>query len=125
MESSNKGNFLNALWFGWQLAQKVFHRGSFWIIALSIMSDILNKCYQLQKIMEINYLMKTGHSNRMVLECTHQLSQQWYYDNFPNFIPKEHWPPNNHNLNPLDYSIWEELNYTICWNQVKSKKNSN
>ncbi len=39
----------------------------------------------------------------------HHLAQQWCRDNFPSFIDKHHWLPNSPDLNPLDYSIWDEL----------------
>ncbi|CAF4644113.1 unnamed protein product, partial [Didymodactylos carnosus] len=39
---------------------------------------------------------------------THHLSQKWCNDHFPAFIDKDHWPPNSPDLNPLDYSIWDE-----------------
>ena len=52
----------------------------------------------------------------------HHLTQQWCRDNFPSFIDdKDHWPPNSPDLNPLDYSIWNELVDTINWDKVKSK----
>ncbi|CAF2023986.1 unnamed protein product, partial [Rotaria magnacalcarata] len=34
---------------------------------------------------------------------------------------KDCWPPNSPDLNPLDYSIWDELANAIDWNKVKSK----
>ncbi len=52
---------------------------------------------------------------------SHQLTQQWCQDNFPSFIDKDHWPPKGPDLNPLDYSIWDELVNTINWDKVKSK----
>ena len=52
---------------------------------------------------------------------THHLTQQWCRDNFPNFIDKDHWPPNSPDLNPLGYSIWNELVKAIKWNKVNSK----
>ena len=53
---------------------------------------------------------------------SHHLStQQWCRDNFPSFIDNDCWPPNSPDLNPLDYSIWDELVNTINWNKVKSK----
>ena len=52
---------------------------------------------------------------------THHLTQQWCHDNFPAFIDKNHWPPNNPDLNPLDYSIWDELVHQMKWNRIKSK----
>ena len=55
---------------------------------------------------------------------THHLTQQWCRDNFPNFIDKDHWPPNSPDLNPLDYSIWNELVKAIKWNKVDSKVTS-
>ena len=48
----------------------------------------------------------------------HHLTQEWCRDNFPSLIDKDHWPPN---LNPLDYSIWDELINIIDWNKVQSK----
>ena len=39
------------------------------------------------------------------------LTQDWCAnsDHFPDFISKDHWPPNSPNLCPLDYSLWNEL----------------
>ena len=52
----------------------------------------------------------------------HHLTQQWCRDNFPSFIDKDHWPPNSPDLNPLDYSIWDEFVHAIKWDKVTSKK---
>lgn len=52
---------------------------------------------------------------------THHLSQQWCADNLPSFISKTYWPPNSPDLNPLDYSIWNELVQSMNWNNVKTK----
>ena len=52
---------------------------------------------------------------------SHHLTQQWCRDNFPWFIDNDCWPPNSSDLNPLDYSIWDELVNRINWNKVKSK----
>ncbi|CAF3257917.1 unnamed protein product [Rotaria socialis] len=43
---------------------------------------------------------------------SHHLTQQWCRDR---------WPPNSPDVNPLDYSIWDELVNTINWNKVQSK----
>ena len=51
----------------------------------------------------------------------HHLTQQWCHDNFPSFIDKNHRPPNSPDLNPLDYSIWDELVHQMKWNKIKSK----
>lgn len=51
----------------------------------------------------------------------HHLTQQWCRDNFPSFIDKDHWPSNSPDLNPLDYSIWDEFAQVIDWNVVTSK----
>ncbi|CAF2094995.1 unnamed protein product, partial [Rotaria magnacalcarata] len=40
---------------------------------------------------------------------THNLTQEWCQQNLPQFLDKNHWPPNSPDLNPLDYSIWDEL----------------
>ena len=49
---------------------------------------------------------------------THASTQQWC----PSFIDKDHWPPNSSDLNPLDYSIWDEFAQQINWAKIKSKK---
>ena len=51
----------------------------------------------------------------------HHLTQQWCKDNFPSFIDKDHWPPNSPDLNPLDYSIWDELAHAVNWDKITSK----
>ena len=53
---------------------------------------------------------------------THASTQEWCRMNFPSFIDKDHWPPNSPDLNPLDYSIWDEFAQQINWAKVKSKK---
>ena len=52
---------------------------------------------------------------------THNLTQEWCRENFPSFITKDRWPPNSPDLNPLDYSIWDEFINVIDWSKVKSK----
>ena len=51
----------------------------------------------------------------------HYLTQKWCQENFPSFIDNDHWPPNSLDLNPLDYSVWDEFVKVIDWNKVKSK----
>ncbi|CAF1350541.1 unnamed protein product [Rotaria magnacalcarata] len=51
----------------------------------------------------------------------HHLTQQWCRDNFPSFIGKDRWTPNSPDLNPFDYSIWDELVNIFNWNKVQSK----
>ena len=41
---------------------------------------------------------------------TNQKAQQWCKKNFKFFIPKDRWPPSSPELNPLDYSIWDNGN---------------
>ncbi|CAF1463523.1 unnamed protein product [Didymodactylos carnosus] len=48
-------------------------------------------------------------------------SQEWRQENFPSFIPTDRWPPNSPDLNPLDYSIWNELVQTMNWGHVTTK----
>ena len=52
---------------------------------------------------------------------THQLSQEWCAQHFPSFIPKDRWPANSPDLNPLDYSIWNELVQAMDWGRIKTK----
>ena len=49
------------------------------------------------------------------------LTQRWRQDHFPSFIDKDHWPPNSPDLNPLDYSIWDEFVLTVRWDKLTSK----
>lgn len=51
----------------------------------------------------------------------HHLTQEWCRKNFPSFIDKDRWPANSPDLNPLDYSIWNEFINVIDWTKVKSK----
>ena len=54
---------------------------------------------------------------------THATTQQWCLDHFPSFINKDHWPPNSPDLNPLDYSIWDEFGQQNQLGQGQIKKN--
>ena len=54
--------------------------------------------------------------------ATHNLIQEWWEQIFPSFIDKDHWPPVSPDLNPLDYSIWEQFVQQMNWNKVQSKK---
>jgi hypothetical protein len=53
---------------------------------------------------------------------THYLTQKWCAEHFPEFIPKDRWPPNSLDLSPLDYSLWNELAEAMNWNQVTTKE---
>ena len=44
--------------------------------------------------------------------------------NYIIIIDNDYWPPNSPDLNPLDYSIWDELVNTINWKKIKSKTTS-
>jgi hypothetical protein len=50
----------------------------------------------------------------------HHLTQQWCTDNFPSFIDKDHRPPKSPDLDPLDYSIWDELARSVNCGKVTS-----
>ena len=52
----------------------------------------------------------------------HEKSQKCCAKNFPSFIGKDHWPPNNPDLNPLYYYVWREISQVIKRNAVTSKK---
>ena len=51
----------------------------------------------------------------------HVQSQERCAKHFPCFIDKGHWPPHSPDLNPLDYSIWNELAYQGDGDAVTSK----
>ena len=46
--------------------------------------------------------------------------QKWCRKNFKFFIPKEKWPPNSPELNPLDYSIWDNISNHVEYHKVKT-----
>jgi transposase len=48
-------------------------------------------------------------------------TQQWCAENMHEFVPYDRWPPNSPDLNPLDYSIWNELVQTMNWERVRTK----
>ena len=37
---------------------------------------------------------------------TARQTQDWLYENCPDFITKDQWPPNSPDLNPLDFCVW-------------------
>ena len=52
----------------------------------------------------------------------HQRTEQWCQDHFPSLIDNDRWPPKSPDLNPLDYSIWNELAELMDWNKITSKR---
>jgi transposase len=38
-----------------------------------------------------------------------QSTQKWCASHLPGFIPKDFWPPNSPDLNPLDYAVWDQV----------------
>jgi len=51
----------------------------------------------------------------------HHQTQQWCADNMPAFVPHDRWSPNSPDLNPLDYSIWNEFVQAMNWEHVRTK----
>ncbi|KAL4500901.1 hypothetical protein ABPG72_020135 [Tetrahymena utriculariae] len=49
-------------------------------------------------------------------------SQNLCQENLPGFIPKDIWPANSPDLNPLDYSIWNQMVQEMNWNAIKWKQ---
>lgn len=45
---------------------------------------------------------------------TAKKTQDWLKKNVQNFWPKDMWPPNSPDINPLDYSIWANLQSNAC-----------
>ena len=45
---------------------------------------------------------------------TSKVTQKWLEKNIPDFWPKELWPPNSPDLNPLDYSVWWHVERKAC-----------
>ena len=44
---------------------------------------------------------------------TARVVQKWMAENM-NFWPKELWPPQSQDLNPLDYSVWWQIERSAC-----------
>lgn len=51
---------------------------------------------------------------------TDNRAQQWCKNNFRFFIPKEKWPPNSPELNPMDYSIWTKISSDVEYGRIKT-----
>jgi hypothetical protein len=51
---------------------------------------------------------------------TDRKAQDWCKKNFKFFIPKNRWPPNSPELNPLDYSIWDNISNHVQYGKVKT-----
>jgi hypothetical protein len=49
-------------------------------------------------------------------------TQKWCEDYFLDLWPASRWPPNSPDLNPLDYSIWNELCGQMNWRKITNKK---
>ncbi|CAM4797786.1 unnamed protein product [Rotaria magnacalcarata] len=47
-------------------------------------------------------------------------AQSWCRKHFDFFIPKEKWPPNSLEPNPLDCSIWNEISRHVDYKKVKT-----
>lgn len=45
---------------------------------------------------------------------TSKKTQSWLSKNMPNFWSKELWPPNSPDLNPLDFSVWANVEAKAC-----------
>ena len=50
---------------------------------------------------------------------TNRKPQQWCKKNFQFFLPKNRWPPNSSELNPLDYSFWNNISKHVKYGNVK------
>lgn len=53
---------------------------------------------------------------------TSDLAQNWCKKNFKSFISKDKWPPNTPELNPMDYSVWNEISKNVDYQKVKSRE---
>ena len=73
--------------------------------------------------MGMAFLGMIGPFSKMTPSHTSMKKQQeWCVNNFPSFIERDRWPPNNPDLNLSDYWLWNELGKTIIWNGITSKK---
>ena len=49
-------------------------------------------------------------------------SQNWCKENLPNFIEKDRWPANSPDLNPLNYSVWNDIVQGMNWDKFECKE---
>ncbi|KAI6654040.1 hypothetical protein LOD99_2887 [Oopsacas minuta] len=49
-----------------------------------------------------------------------KVSQSWFREQNIDFISKDEWPPSSLDLNPLDYSVWANLESRACAKSHKS-----
>ena len=54
---------------------------------------------------------------------TSNLAQNFCKNHFKSFIPKEKWPPNSPELNPMDYSVWNEISKNVDYKKVTNREN--
>ena len=52
---------------------------------------------------------------------TSRISQDWCKNHLKSFIPKDRWPPNSPELNPLDYSIRDSINKNMNYQNMQTK----
>ena len=53
---------------------------------------------------------------------TYAKTQQWCNANFPSFLDEDHWPTNSSDVNPLDYSVWDEFVHQMDQDKFKSEQ---
>ena len=72
--------------------------------------------------MKTNCWGVTGPSNKTEqVPHAHHRSQKLCTDHFRNSIPKDCWAPNSPDINPLDYSIWDEIVQSMDRGKVTNK----
>ena len=52
---------------------------------------------------------------------TSKESQEWCKSNFKWYVDKFHWPANTPEWNPMDYSVWTEIDRHIDYKKVKTQ----
>jgi hypothetical protein len=50
-------------------------------------------------------------------------TQEWCQNHFKWFIDKSHWPGNTPEWNPMDYSVWAEIERHLDYKKVKTRNN--
>ena len=67
-----------------------------------------------------------GHSGTKTGASFHTVdkAQKWCKKNFKFFIPRKKWPLNSPELNPLDYSIWNNMSNHVEYHKVKTINDS-
>ena len=66
-------------------------------------SDVINECRRLYRDNDFVFMQDSAPSHHA------KATRNFLQDNMPDFISSQEWTPHLPDLNPLDYSVWDNL----------------